>query len=323
MTRILVISDLHIGAGSLDDCDHHLEQQLLDFFAWILKECSPVELVINGDFLDFVQADPWAGSDLESKTLSEIPLCFTEVQSERKIEAILKAHPNIFESLSNILNGNKNNRLVILPGNHDADFFWPSVRARFIEAVCGNEKILSNRINFHLEQVYRPAISPSIWIEHGHQRDPINAFLVAQIDDWGMVDGPPKAYWSANEPPIFSDVNGLRRLYECIGTRFLIKFLNGLDADYPFVDNVKPFSRFLKIFGDSVTVPQYGITKVAISVWSMLRFLSERFAHSPSDLLSKKEDARIDACSLVQASVSHMSKVKQNDFVKKLQTNGF
>ena len=35
----------------------------------------------------------------------------------------------------------------------------------------------------------------------------------------------------------------------------MILFLNDLDRDYPYVDNVKPFSRFLQLFGASALSP--------------------------------------------------------------------
>ena len=78
------------------------------------------------------------------------------------------------------------------------------------------------------------------------------------------------------EPPIFRDVNGQERLYECVGTRFLVRFLNPLDAKFPFVDNVKPFSKFIAIFGLSALTPGYGPLTATVMVWAMLKFLECR-----------------------------------------------
>jgi hypothetical protein len=47
--------------------------------------------VINGDFLDFVQAEPWQSPDFESETPDGVPLCFTQEQSLQKLESILSA----------------------------------------------------------------------------------------------------------------------------------------------------------------------------------------------------------------------------------------
>ena len=44
----------------------------------------------------------------------------------------MRAHGQVFKSLGEFLDAKPENRLVILPGNHDADFFWEDVRARFM-----------------------------------------------------------------------------------------------------------------------------------------------------------------------------------------------
>jgi UDP-2,3-diacylglucosamine pyrophosphatase LpxH len=233
---------------------------------------EPAQLVINGDFFDFVQADPWAGSDLEASTADGIPLCFTELQSLDKLRAIQKAHRELFAALSEFLALREENRIVVLPGNHDADFFWPSVERQFTKVVCppGREK----QLQILLADSYRPEGCRWLWIEHGQQHDPVNSFFIG---------GEPR--WSREKPPIFQAADGERRLYECIGTRFLIRFLNRLDARYPFVDNVKPFSRFVRIFGTSALLPGWGPLDAAISVGAMLKYLAATGLTSTSDLL--------------------------------------
>jgi hypothetical protein len=161
-----------------------------------------------------------------------------------------------------------------------------------------------------------------VWIEHGHQYDPINAFFVQQIEEWGGMGGP-KPFWSRASSPVFEGVDGQQRLFECIGTRFLIKFLNGLDADYPFVDNVKPFSRFLKIFGASVGALGYGLGKPAVAVWSMIRFLGNRLISSPEDLLCYRKQTASDAQALVQSMLRPMSQARQEALADQLVAQGY
>ena len=133
-TTIAIVSDLHLGEGVLDDFDEELEAHFIEFLQWLGDVPGPVELVINGDFLDFAQATPWRGSGLESETLDRVPLCFTEQQSVLKFNAIRKAHQATFNALWHFLEVEKH-RIVLLPGNHDADFFWPRVRQLFVEEV--------------------------------------------------------------------------------------------------------------------------------------------------------------------------------------------
>jgi hypothetical protein len=85
---LAVVSDLHISEGDLDDLDDEMEGHLADFFASPKRHAEPVELVINGDFLDFVQAPPWSGSALGSTTADGIPLRFIQDQSLEKLANI-------------------------------------------------------------------------------------------------------------------------------------------------------------------------------------------------------------------------------------------
>lgn len=322
MTRIVVISDLHIGAGKLDDCDQELERGLVDFLSSLSTDDSPIELVINGDFLDFVQADPWEINGLESRTLTGIPLCFTELHSVSKLKSILQSHKAVFSGLNLFLARAVGNRLVILPGNHDVDFYWPAVRNGFVAAVGSGSEEIAAKIFFHLDQVYRPKIAPGVWIEHGHQYDPINSFFVPQFDATGKKREP-KSFWSNALPPIFDDLAGEKRLYECIGTRFLIKFINRLDSEYPFVDNVKPFSRFLKIFGASIGTRGYSLSKPAIAIWSMLRFLGNRLIEAPGDLLNHEQQALNDAQMLLRSLLPQMSVRRQRAMADQLIARGY
>lgn len=322
--KIIVISDLHVGAGPLDDCDAELEGCLVRF----LRECSlgdtPVELVINGDFLDFVQAEPWEGADFETEH-EGVPLCFTQNQSANKFKAMNKAHRPIFKGLGDFLGAHPENALVVLPGNHDADFFWPDVRGLFRESVAGESEDIRGRILFHLEQCYRPESSPGVWIEHGHQYDPNNRFFI-DTNEIDRVSGSKikKAVWSEEDLPIFKDETGTERLFECGGTRFMIRFMNGLDANYPFVDNVKPFSRFLRIFGVSTFNPRYKLLPQAASVWQMLRYLVKEGINYPASLLSLERPADgIGPSALLQALVGAMTDADVAWFVGELEVRGF
>lgn len=277
--QLLVISDIHVGSGPLDDCDSELESGLVDFLGGVAGRAEPTTLVINGDFLDFAQAEPWQSKDLESYTSDGVPLCFTEEQSLEKLKGIVQKHPAIFEALNRLTNSKANHRIIILPGNHDADFFWDRVRDEFAQAVSKGNPETGQKLHFHLQQVYQPGDFPGVWIEHGHQYDDCNKFTVNGVE-----------HWSEEAKPIFADKNGVPRLLECVGTRFMIKFMNSLDADYPFVDNVKPFSKFVKMFLLSTVNSGFGPLKVAVAYWGFLKFFGYTLGKSPRDLLSTSDD---------------------------------
>ncbi len=274
---IAIISDLHLGEGVLDDFDDELEGHLVALLRWLQTLPDPTELIINGDFLDFAQATPWRGADLEATTADGTPLCFTEAQSIAKLDAIRRAHAKSFDALRAFLAERDDHRLVVLPGNHDADFFWPGVRARF-GAACA-PGVLASRLTIHLTRVYRPETAPWLWVEHGHQYDPVNAFVVGNEERW-----------SAEKPPILTAADGTLRLYECVGTRVLVPGMNGLDARYPLVDNVKPFSRFLTIFGASALRWGRGPLDAVIAVAQMAAYLARTLASRRGDLMHAAPD---------------------------------
>jgi UDP-2,3-diacylglucosamine pyrophosphatase LpxH len=271
--RIIVISDLHISAGKLDDFDKELEAHFVHFLEELGRRKYPLELVINGDFLDFVQAPPYGGPDLQSQSNEKVPLCFTQAQSRQKLSAIHASHEPTFQALNRFLTANADNALVVLPGNHDPDFFWPNVRDDFVRHVSGGDTSLARRVRIHLESAYQPSQCPGVWIEHGQQYDPINSFSISEYP-----------YWSENNPPILSDGHQ-HRLYACLGTRFLIDYLNDLDADYPFVDNVKPFSRFVRLFLASSADSRFGPVRAAVASWRILKYLMTLGLRHPKDLL--------------------------------------
>lgn len=309
--RTVVISDIHVGAGALDDCDAELERCLIEFVGELSTSDEPVELVINGDFLDFVQAPPLDGSDLQDIAPDGQRLCFTEGQSASKLIAIRDAHPAIFRALGSFLASAPSRTLVVLPGNHDADLFWPAVRSLF-GAALDAPTAARERLAFHLERVYRPCHAPRAWIEHGHQHDDLNSFF---------IDSEPA--WSAERPPIAHDRSGVARLLECTGTRFMIRFMNRLDRDYPFVDNVKPFSRFLRLFGISALVPGFGPLKAAVAAWSLLRFVARTSATTPRDLLELDTPGEAKPGAALAGRLGELPGNQQAHFAQALIERGF
>lgn len=300
----MVISDLHIASGPLDDCDGELENHFESFVESLCLGDTDVELVLNGDFLDFVQAEPWSGSDLESVSDDGIPLCFTEEQSIAKLDSIHSAHAAVFTALRAFLQARPDNRITVLPGNHDADFYWEGVRRRFAQIV--------GPANVFLDEVYRPHSCPSIWIEHGHQFDPVNCF------QWEN-----KSIWRSDMPPIFKDRTGNPRLYECVGTRLMIRFLNQLDQEYPFVDNVKPFSRFVNLFAASAFDPRYGAMKVAVILGRMLALVYTTVLQNEPDILTISNETRKLLHSYFLERLKSLSAVRSEALVAQMARRGF
>jgi hypothetical protein len=134
---------------------------------------------------------------------------------------------------------------------------------------------VGDRLILHLDRVYPPPHIPAVWIEHGHQYDTNNRFYF-----------PEGECWSEAKPPIVQ-TGDESRLLACIGTQFLCDYLNKLDETYPFVDNVKPFSKFVKMFLVGSALFRFGTpVRVAVAAWGILRFLGALRRQSLSALLS-------------------------------------
>jgi UDP-2,3-diacylglucosamine pyrophosphatase LpxH len=307
----IVISDFHIAAGALDDCDPTLERHICEFFSSLARRAPPIVLVMNGDFLDFVQADPAEGPELESETPDGVPLCFTEAQSLAKLHAIHGAHRPIFRSLGAFLNADSANELVVLPGNHDVDFFWPSVWREFVCGL-GLTSDAASRVRVHLDQAFVLGDVSRVWIEHGHQYDPLNAFTLAS--------GP---LWSPSRPPVLLDREGVPRLFESIGTRFMIRFFNQLDRRHSFDDNIKPLCRLLATFGaDAVQTGRAPVEAMAALV-ALFRFFVTTLAQYPTNVLAEDPRDSIAAGGTLARIGASMGFVTLMSLGKSLRRAGF
>lgn len=168
---ILVISDLHLGAGAeyqgrknpLED--FYSDKELVDFFHFYSAgeyQNKEVELVINGDFLDLL-AVPYVSQFDED--------FWSEKAALEKLDLILRAHPEVIEALKDFLL-NKNKSVVYIIGNHDAELLFDSLKKRFLAEFPEEirEKItLSNEVT-----LYRPM--KGIFIQHGHEYESLHEF---------------------------------------------------------------------------------------------------------------------------------------------------
>ena len=134
----LVISDLHLGVGrTLNGNTNPLEEfyfgeKLVEFLHYY---CSgeyrdyEVELVINGDFLNFLQVD-YRGHHLT---------VITESVSLEKLKFIVAGHPEVFRALRDF--ANMEGRVIsYVVGNHDQCMLWPGTRAFLNETLQTNVK---------------------------------------------------------------------------------------------------------------------------------------------------------------------------------------
>ncbi len=158
----LVISDLHLGVGrNLEGGSLNLLEEFyfdekfvefLHFYTHGKYEESEIELVLNGDILNFLQVD------YNGHFLSVI----TEQVSLEKTKRIVTGHPKFFSALKEFLK-NPNHHLTYVVGNHDQDVLWPAVRAYLNEIL--EATIRFKNIVYYVDGVH---------IEHGHMHEAAN-----------------------------------------------------------------------------------------------------------------------------------------------------
>lgn len=191
--NILVISDLHLGedlrpgVANVSYLRHlvKLERALEGFLqhhAQHRKDGRPWTLVVNGDMVDFmsivIMPEEDGADDAEDRLYG---LGFGERQSQKKLEKVIVRHQGVFGKLAEFIAAG--NELVIVVGNHDVEFHYPSVQRTLTEWLIGlavgagadeeQKRAFASRIQFCPWFYYRENV---VYIEHGHQYDAYCSF---------------------------------------------------------------------------------------------------------------------------------------------------
>jgi len=150
-TLIAFVSDSHIGGDP--GCDgFESPAELEALFESLAEHDGPVELVLAGDFFDFLQIGRVSeGMDRASLTISrpEYERLFAALRRFRKM---------------------KGNRVIYLPGNHDAETFWnPEIQGTLRE-----RGLVDEFAYYYLASLETGGERRIIYCEHGNQLDPAN-----------------------------------------------------------------------------------------------------------------------------------------------------
>jgi UDP-2,3-diacylglucosamine pyrophosphatase LpxH len=209
--NILVISDLHLGedlrpGGANVSYLRHLvtlERELENFLAHYAshrRDGRPWRLVVNGDMVDFMSVMILPDDDKTEEGIDDedrlYGLGFGERQSQKKIERVIARHQGVFRRLGEFVAAG--NDLVIVVGNHDVEFHYPSVQRTLVEWLSGlalgigaSDEVradFARRIEFCPWFYYKQDL---IYIEHGHQYDEYCSFdyLLHPVADQRRVRG--------------------------------------------------------------------------------------------------------------------------------------
>lgn len=158
----LVVSDLHLGKGrvlpgggtnSLEE--FYYGEKLVEFIHYYSSGAFrdyEVELIINGDFLNFLQVD-YKGYFLT---------VLTEGVCLEVLKSIVEGHRNVFAALFEFAQ-KPGNSITYIVGNHDQAMLWPTCREYLNQAV--GAKIKYKNIVYFFDGVH---------IEHGHMHEAAN-----------------------------------------------------------------------------------------------------------------------------------------------------
>jgi UDP-2,3-diacylglucosamine pyrophosphatase LpxH len=213
-TTRVIISDLHLGKN--DEFDIFKADGKEGAFEAFLAHCGklagPVELIINGDFVDFLQLKPWDIYSCKGKiSLQEKALS--------KAKEIAQGNARVFNALTGFL-ANPNTRIAVLLGNHDVELAFDKVWAVFQSAILGSSgdkdrlKLINRatQYNFRVGEVM-------VHVEHGNIGDPWNEIVYKELFEAAETNS------EFEFPP---------------GTRFVYEVMNEYKEKLYFVDLLKP-----------------------------------------------------------------------------------
>lgn len=220
---ILVISDLHLGAGKMIKGrrnfleDFFFDRELIEFLNYynngIYKD-QEVELVINGDFLDLLAVPFINYFDDEF---------WSEKAAVEKMRMIVRAHKGVMDALVDFIS-NEKRKIVYIIGNHDGELVFDSVKEVFFDIFPEEHKskiILKNEI-----VEYSPI--KNVFIKHGHQYE-----IAHQFDQ--------------NASVVLSKDNE-KYFLPPWGSYYVTRVVNKFKEERSYINSVKPIKTFM-IFG--------------------------------------------------------------------------
>ena len=181
----VVVSDVHLSQAHPEDpadpmwmryrrADLHPDADFAALVDHLLatRGADPIELVFNGDVLDFDA--PWVKDGHSS--FDEFPL--TEDGCAEQTARILADHPVWFAAAARVLtDGHPESRVLFTSGNHDLELYWPKVRdvirAELVRLSAGRltPEEAARRIRF---RAWFHVTEDGIYLEHGSQYDFLN-----------------------------------------------------------------------------------------------------------------------------------------------------
>ncbi|MBP1735774.1 MAG: hypothetical protein H6Q53_2061 [Deltaproteobacteria bacterium] len=226
--QTVFISDLHMGVGRDPSTkewnpmeDFRWEKEFGLFLQNIDTEGKgKTDLVIVGDLFELWQ---FVKDDCDYKNPD---LGCTEEDALKRLYVVLERHEPEMKMLKEFADRPhpSDNRVYIVPGNHDAALLYGMVAQdviKKINAAPGKVCILTNG--------YWRSSDGLIYADHGHQ----------------IEDADPNSY-KEKWPKPFIEVGDKKYLIRVWGERFVQKYYSDIEKDYPIIDNLSSESLGIK-----------------------------------------------------------------------------
>ena len=220
--RVFIISDLHLGgvypeAGSKSRgfriCTHTADVAAFIRKLAALPSSPAVELIVNGDLVDFLAEVDGAGG--------WSPFTAEAAAALNKFNAIVARDQVVFDALREFLG--RGHRLVLTLGNHDLELCFPAVRAALRDAIGAHGT--ADFEFFHDGEAYQVG---DALIEHGNR-----------YDAWNMVDYDAlrhiRSLQSRLQPVAKEQV-----FHPPAGSFMVAQVINPIKKSYAFIDLLKP-----------------------------------------------------------------------------------
>jgi UDP-2,3-diacylglucosamine pyrophosphatase LpxH len=221
---LFIISDLHLG-GAYGETEgargFRLNTHAAELTAFLLEVRDRAtttgrraELVINGDFVDFLAESGAGGGDWRA---------FVADQDEAvaRLDAIQARDAQVFDALASLLESNV--AVTLLLGNHDLELSLPAVRSR----LCEHLRVTRSSPFCFLFDGEALTVGDTL-IEHGNRYDGYNVVDFDRLRRFRSeasrrLPTSPDAFF---EPPA--------------GSRLVAEVMNPIKVDYGFIDLLKP-----------------------------------------------------------------------------------
>lgn len=228
--ELFVISDLHLGGMAPADGDTDRRgfrlctqtDELARFFGLVAARRPvqhPIELVINGDFVDFLAQPQSQDPSARWRSFLDDP-----DDALRTLQEIEKNHVQVFDQLRAVLTAG--HRLTLMLGNHDVELSFPQVR-KWLQVTLGDSS--GERLRFIYDgEAYTLG---RLLIEHGNRYDGFNV-----TDHDGL-----RRHRSAQSRRQHQQLQKSQQFATPPGSRLVAELMNPLkEKGFSFVDLLKP-----------------------------------------------------------------------------------